>query len=268
MISASEVDALIVRLKQNKVPLSEAVFETAKACVGYPYVYGAEGQLTVKDGVTVRKFDCQGFTEWCLSQFGINIKAAGATSQWDKDALWLAKGDIGNIPNDVLVCLFYRSSDNPSKMAHTGFGYKGATCECSSGVQYFPQRKAKWKYWAIPKGITDKVPDPDPDYRPTLRRGDKGEYVTLAQTMLLQRGYDLGKWGADGSYGAATEAAVKSFQRDNGLVADGIIGQKTWSALQSESPTLYTVTIPHVAKYQADRLIETYAGAYMTEEGR
>ena len=268
MKSASEVNALIVELKRDKVPLSEAVFETAKACVGWPYTYGAEGRLTTKDGIKVRTFDCQGFTEWCLGQFGINIKAAGCTSQWDNDALWTAKGDMSNIPNDTLVCLFHRSKDEPKKMAHTGFGYKGATCECQVGVQYFPQRKSKWQYWAIPKGITDKVPEPDPDYRPTLRRGDKGEWVTVLQTKLLLRGYDLGKWGADGSYGAATEAAVKMFQRDHGLVSDGICGQKTWAALEEEPTSLYTVTIPHLTKSKADELVKQYVGATMTEEGR
>jgi peptidoglycan hydrolase-like protein with peptidoglycan-binding domain len=37
----------------------------------------------------------------------------------------------------------------------------------------------------------------------------------------------------DGIYGPRTEAAVKYFQRANGLVADGIVGQKTWAALEA-----------------------------------
>ena len=58
---------------------------------------------------------------------------------------------------------------------------------------------------------------------------------------------------------------MKAFQKDNGLTADGIIGEKTWNAL--ESPTvLYTVTIPHLSKTYADELVNKYPGAVMTEE--
>ena len=36
----------------------------------------------------------------------------------------------------------------------------------------------------------------------------------------------------DGIFGANTEAAVKAFQSENGLAADGIIGPKTWERLK------------------------------------
>ena len=268
MKSAAEVDELIVRLKaqvaEGTITLSEAVFTAAKACVGWPYVFGARGGLTMKDGIQVRKFDCRGFTYWVLLQFGIRIDGAGCTTQWGNDSNWRAKGDIGSIPNDILVCLFYRDKDNPSKMAHTGFGFRNETCECSSGVQYFKERKSKWKYWAVPVKIGGDIPVPVT--KPTLRRGDKGVYVTLLQTQLINKGYDLGKWGADGSYGAATEAAVRAFQRDAGLTEDGVCGPKTWAALEDTTARLYTVTIPHLAESVADKLCGEYAGATKTEE--
>ena len=67
--------------------------------------------------------------------------------------------------------------------------------------------------------------------RPVLRKGNKGEVVKRLQEMLLQLGYDLGPCGADGDFGKCTEAAVKRFQRDRGLEADGICGPKTYAAL-------------------------------------
>ena len=62
----------------------------------------------------------------------------------------------------------------------------------------------------------------------TLRRGSKGEAVKVLQTLLNQHGYQL---VIDGDFGYITEAAVKGFQRDSVLVADGIVGPKTWAKL-------------------------------------
>ena len=82
----------------------------------------------------------------------------------------------------------------------------------------------------------------------------------------MQKGYDLGKYGADGKFGKQTEAAVKAFQKDNGLTADGVIGKKTWDALMNASPVLYTVSIPHLNKTKADELMKEYPGASAIEE--
>ena len=35
----------------------------------------------------------------------------------------------------------------------------------------------------------------------------------------------------DGIYGSSTETAIKQFQRANGLIADGIVGNLTWQKL-------------------------------------
>lgn len=53
------------------------------------------------------------------------------------------------------------------------------------------------------------------------------------QSLLLQLDYDLGKWGADGDFGDATEIAVKEFQQKNNLEMDGIVGSKTIEALNA-----------------------------------
>jgi peptidoglycan hydrolase-like protein with peptidoglycan-binding domain len=59
----------------------------------------------------------------------------------------------------------------------------------------------------------------------TLRRGDRGDDVKMLQGLLQQRGYDVGP--LDGQFGPKTEAALKAFQRANGLTADGIFGPRT-----------------------------------------
>ncbi len=67
----------------------------------------------------------------------------------------------------------------------------------------------------------------------TLRKGDKGEDVGVLQNKLLVLGYGLPKYGADGSYGPETTAAVIAFQTDKKLVVDGICGPITQAALES-----------------------------------
>ncbi|WP_338682584.1 protein kinase [Streptomyces acidiscabies] len=61
--------------------------------------------------------------------------------------------------------------------------------------------------------------------------GDSGKKVQQAQCLLVAHGYDIG--GESGSYGAGTEAAVRSFQSSAGLNATGSVDRSTWGALRS-----------------------------------
>lgn len=60
------------------------------------------------------------------------------------------------------------------------------------------------------------------------QKGSSGENVRSIQYMLRQRGSNI---TADGDFGPATEAAVKSFQSAHHLSADGVVGANTWTAL-------------------------------------
>lgn len=53
--------------------------------------------------------------------------------------------------------------------------------------------------------------------------------VRLLQARLNEVGYPVGK--TDGIFGSRTRAAVMAFQADQKLVADGVVGPKTWEAL-------------------------------------
>ena len=63
----------------------------------------------------------------------------------------------------------------------------------------------------------------------TLKQGSTGGTVKTVQQKLKNWGYFKG--AVDGIYGAKTTAAVKYFQRKNGLTVDGIVGSKTLAAL-------------------------------------
>lgn len=61
------------------------------------------------------------------------------------------------------------------------------------------------------------------------KKGSTGATVTEIQTRLKAWGYYTG--AVDGTYGSATEKAVKYFQQSNGLTADGQTGSETLAAL-------------------------------------
>ncbi|MFR9273500.1 MAG: peptidoglycan-binding domain-containing protein [Clostridia bacterium] len=59
--------------------------------------------------------------------------------------------------------------------------------------------------------------------------GARGNITKWLQKRLNKLGFDCGT--ADGIFGVKTQAAVRAFQKACKLVADGIVGVKTWSKL-------------------------------------
>ena len=64
-----------------------------------------------------------------------------------------------------------------------------------------------------------------------LKKGAQGPQVKAMQLLLMGYGYSCGSWGADGSFGAATELAIRAYQKAMGLTPDGCCGPKTWNKL-------------------------------------
>jgi peptidoglycan hydrolase-like protein with peptidoglycan-binding domain len=70
--------------------------------------------------------------------------------------------------------------------------------------------------------------------QPTIKKGDRGPAVRLAQNRLNMRGYEPGD--LDGLFGNKTQRSVKHYQGDRALTVDGIVGPKTWARL--DPPTI------------------------------
>ena len=105
----------------------------------------------------------------------------------------------------------------------------------NTSTQYIPGfGRPNWEVVSSNVGneeVTDTV-----NY-PIIKLGSKGSDVKKAQRLLIAKGYSCGAAGADGDFGAGTYNAVKKFQADNGLEADGIVGANTWAALlKTEQP--------------------------------
>jgi peptidoglycan hydrolase-like protein with peptidoglycan-binding domain len=63
-----------------------------------------------------------------------------------------------------------------------------------------------------------------------LQQDNQGPAVRAVQSQLKARGVAI---SVDGIFGAQTDAAVKAFQQNHGLVVDGQVGQQTWPVLLS-----------------------------------
>lgn len=73
---------------------------------------------------------------------------------------------------------------------------------------------------------------------PTIRRGygtSPANWTKKLQRVLVDFP-GVTNVTADGIFGPATEAAVKTVQANNGLIADGIVGPKTWTVLLGVAP--------------------------------
>ena len=83
---------------------------------------------------------------------------------------------------------------------------------------------------------------PDGGPMPVLEVGSTGAVVSSLQTLLTNGA--VGQWnvtpqGIDGVFGPKTQASVEAFQTWGGVVADGIVGDQTWSvSLHAASATL------------------------------
>lgn len=62
-----------------------------------------------------------------------------------------------------------------------------------------------------------------------VRSGSKGAHVYALQGLLTSLGYNVN--GIDGHCGPGCVAAIKSYQRDNGLSVDGSFGPASWEKL-------------------------------------
>ena len=63
-----------------------------------------------------------------------------------------------------------------------------------------------------------------------MQYGSQGEQVKKLQQELNKYGYKL---DVDGQFGTKTQAAVRDYQKNNGLSVDGIVGKNTWGKLNS-----------------------------------
>lgn len=228
-----------------------------------------------------RVADCSGLFVWAYRQCGLSIAHISTTIYTQYC------GKKGKLTTELKATLLPGTAvftgDTESNHPHVGL-YVGSNkvieaAGVDAGVCTSNLTATKWKWYGQLKDVSyssENAPEtpsaPQDDKQPTttlptLKRGSKGEYVTLLQTKLANLGYDLGSYGVDGDFGKATEAAVKKFQKDHGLEQDGIVGKKTWAALDQGTPMqYYSVIVSHLSESQAKALAAMYANAEIEKE--
>lgn len=221
--------------------------------------------------------DCSGLFSWAFKQLGGEMYHGSNTMyrKWcrDKGELKAGKRTDGKklLPGTAVFCW------DGSTYSHVGLFIGNDTvieaAGVKAGVVTSKVTASKWKYWGELNGV-EYVESTAEDVivHPTIRKGAKGDAVIELQNKLVKLGYYLGSCGVDGDFGKDTEKAVKQFQEDRGLTADGVVGAKTWEALDKAvgvkpaEGRLYTIHIPKLTIFKADALIQQYPGAYKTEE--
>lgn len=260
---------------------------------GWGYIYGAYGQIwtqamqdaKAKTDEQTRKYgqqwvgkhviDCSGVWMLAMKELG-SYMYHGSNTMWNSYTVAkgrLSKGkrtDGKELKPGSAIFTGVNDGDHNHVGIYIGDGKVLEAGGTQKGVIITAITLSKWTCWGEMKyvayeGDTDSKPATT---TPTLRKGCKGEYVSLLQTKLIMLGYDLGSYGADGSFGAKTQEAVKKFQADNSLKADGIVGPLTWAALDKgpSAEVFYTVKIPHLHKSDADAIAAKYSGATVIKE--
>ena len=225
--------------------------------------------------------DCSGMFVWAFKQYGMGMSHISSNIY---KSYCGTKGQLTDALKKTLLpgtAVFTGStaSNHPHVGLYVGNGKVIESHGTQAGVVTANITENRWTWYGLLKNVSypsqdapqqpsapvdDKTPTTS---LPTLRKGSTGEYVTLLQTMLKNKGYDLGKYGVDGDFGSATLAAVKSFQKANGLDPDGVVGSKTWAALQnSKEIQYYTVIVNHLTESQADALVKMYDKAHKEPE--
>ena len=228
--------------KTSQYPSSYATFRTMRYrqdvaakkivadCIG-----AAKGYAWTGGGIGV--LEAIGTEATYTSRYGSNgCPDKGANSMFtyakSKGMDW---GVIGTLPEIVGLAL--------TKTGHVGYyvgnGYAIEWKGFSYGCVKTKVAGRGWTHWYklpfIQYGAQDAtIPKQEYTLRSRLlTKGITGVDVKSMQELLLQLGYALPKYGADADFGSETERAVVTFQKKQGLIADGKYGEETYKAVMA-----------------------------------
>ena len=195
---------------------------------------------------------CAMFVSYCMNKAGVlqNVvkKFASCSIGWN----WFkSKGQTRNrgyIPQKGDIIFFDWEPEKGDGIDHVGIvnNVNGEYIYALEGnhddqvnIYKYHINDARIYGYAVPDYTGEEVVENNPSEsymnKPLVYKGNTGETVKYIQNKLIIKGYFLGRSGADGIFGFQTEKAVRQFQIDNSLSADGIIGPLTWEKLEDST---------------------------------
>lgn len=219
--------------KAARMPTYKKHIAQKKICADCIGVAKGYAWTNAGDGV----IDAIGTDTPIVSKYGThNCPDKGANAMFayakDKGMPW---GTIATLPEIVGVAVTFSGhvgyyAGGGKVIEFKGFNYGGVETALSAG---------KWTHWyylpflnyADDANAGQNEPHKYSLGSRLLKRGSKGDDVERLQRILIELGYDLGFYGADGDYGSKTENAVKQLQRRTQIQVDGKYGSITHKAL-------------------------------------
>lgn len=158
-----------------------------------------------------------------------------------KKGIWVEDDDRTPNPGDLLFYDWDDSGkgDNTGRSDHVGIVEKvsgGRITVIEGNYQNAVKRrtlKVGGKYirgYGVPKYDKETQEGCKVEVK-VLKKGVKGKEVKAMQLLLIGYGFSCGEKAADGSFGGATDKALRAYQKDRKLSVDGSCGGKTWASL-------------------------------------
>jgi len=130
---------------------------------------------------------------------------------------------------------FLNPASMPGAGGSEGMPAVGGNSSGSSGMKDLAKRQAEL-IRRINKGVTGLNEEEDRKVTPGTE--EQSVNLKMLQQSLMRLGIKLPRFGADGDYGRETYKAIRTFQKNNGLKVDGLIGPNTFAKMREKDPKI------------------------------
>lgn len=169
-----------------------------------------------------------------------NMITVGHAGGWATKYMHLSKYNVANgasVKKGQVIGYMGSTGNSTGPHLHLQIERNGAIVRDASLIDDFrcgssvtAGREISYAFPGLPK-TGGPVTPPSSSY-PTLQQGASGAAVTQLQNLLKARGYSV---TVDGQFGPATATTVRRFQGNIGTTVDGVVGPKTWGALEARA---------------------------------